>query len=59
MVFCRILQYFVAKSFFLFTLFGHEISLVTIYTLLRGENLARARGEKNNKYEVCQLFVFS
>ena len=53
MVFCRILQYFVAKSvFFRFTLFCREICFGTIYVLLRGEKLSQKLGlwRKNMRY---------
>ena len=56
MVFCRILQYFVAKSVVLrFTLFCREISFGTIYALLRGEKFSEQffPWRKNDKYEVC------
>ena len=56
MVFCCILQYFVAKSvFFQFTLFCREISFGTIYALLRGEKFSKklCPWRKNDKYEVC------
>ena len=55
MVFCRILQYFVAKSVVLrFTLFCREISFGTIYALLRGEKFSEqfCPWRKNDKYEV-------
>ena len=56
MVFCCILQYFVAKSvFFLqFTLFCRETSFGTIYAILRGEKFSKklCPWRKNDKYEV-------
>ena len=55
MVFCCILQYFVAKSVFLqFTLFCREISFGTIYAILRGEKFSQklCPWRKNDKYEV-------
>ena len=60
MVFCCILQYFVAKSVFLqFTLFCREISFGTIYAVLRGEKFSQklCPWRKNDKYEVCAVFV--
>ena len=62
MVFCCILQYFVAKSFFLrFTLLCREICFGTIYALLRGEKLSQKLGpwRKNDKYEVLHQNVGS
>ena len=59
MVFCCILQYFVAKSVFLqFTLFCREISFGTIYALLRGEKFSKklCPWRKNDKYEVWMYF---
>ena len=58
MVFCCILQYFVAKSVFLqVTLFCREICFCTIYVVLRGEKLSQKLypWRKNDKYEVCQV----
>ena len=55
MVFCCILQYFVAKSVFLqFTLFCREICFCNIYALLRGEKFSQklCPWRKNYKYEV-------
>ena len=60
MVFCCILQYFVAKSVFLqFTLFCREISFGTIYALLRGEKFSQklCPWRKNDKYEVCIINI--
>ena len=56
MVFCCILQCFVAKSVFLqVTLFCREICFCTIYVVLRGEKLSKKLypWRKNDKYEVC------
>ena len=55
MVFCCILQCFVAKSVCLqVTLFCREICFCTIYAVLRGEKLSQKLypWRKNDKYEV-------
>ena len=62
MVFCCILQCFVAKSVFLqATLFCREICFCTIYVVLRGEKLSQKLypWRKNDKYEVCTLHYTS
>ena len=56
MVFCRILQYFVAKSVFLrFTLFVAKSVLVRFTRFCVEKNLTKKLGpwRKNYKYEVC------
>ena len=55
MVFCCILQCFVAKSvFWQFTLFCRKICFVAIYVLWRGEKLSQnfSLWRKKDKYQV-------
>ena len=58
MVFCRILQYFVAKSICLrFTLFCRKICFVAIYAPSRGKKFCQKLypWRKNDKYEVWKI----
>ena len=55
MVFCRILHYFVAESFFVIYVVLSRNMFLAIHALLRGEKFNKnlCPWRKNDKYELC------